>query len=451
MESAGRLQEFCKFLTTSPSPYHAVQNMARKLEATNFTRLRESVEWTLTPGSRYYVTRNNSSIVAFTLPNTQSNKESVPVMIVGAHCDSPCLKLKVKSARGVKEAFSQVAVETYGGGLWHTWFDRDLGLAGRILYNTKGDVRVKEKLVDIDRPVFRIPTLAIHLDRSVSSEGFKFNNELQLQPLFGTGISSEEGDELLPAALKQQLVSGLKDSSEEVEILGHDLCLYDINPACVGGLNGEFVLSGRLDNLFMSFCAIEGLIAAEHNDRAICMTAIFDNEEVGSQSPPGADSNFIPSVLEQISACLAKYGGPACKGGLLVSADMAHAAHPNYAEKHDSGHRPRINEGLVIKHHSGCRYATTSRVAAAIRAFCAEHGLAVQDFMVRNDSPCGSTIGPMLASRLGLPCIDVGMAQLSMHSIREMAGTLDLEQGVRFCQLLYSNTKEVFENLLIVD
>lgn len=446
MMEGSRIQEFCKFLSASPSPYHAVQNIVKKLESKNFIKLKEATEWKLTPGSRYYVTRNSSSIIAFTIPSHPSaKKEGTLLMIVGAHCDSPCLKLKVNSARGVKEDFCQLGVETYGGGLWHTWFDRDLGLAGRILYNTKKDEKVKEALVNIDRPILRIPTLAIHLDRSVS-EGFKFNNEFQLQPIYALKTESESESNMLPLELKKQFSGG-----EDAEILGHDLCLYEVTPACQGGLNGEFILSGRLDNLFMTFCAIEGLLLEQSGDycQSINVAAIFDNEEVGSQSPPGADSNFLPCIIEKISACLSQ---PITQSNsLLVSADMAHAVHPNYSEKHDQGHRPQVNGGLVIKHHSGCRYATTSRVSAAVRAFCKKYDIGVQDFMVRNDSPCGSTIGPLLAAKLGIPTIDVGMAQLSMHSIREMAGTKDLEEGVRFCTLLFSHSQEIFENLLIID
>ena len=436
-----RIQDFLKFLTNSPSPYHAVQNLVNKLEEAKFTRLREtSAKWDIESGGKYFITRNGSSLIAFTVPTSPIRG---PLLIIGAHSDSPCLKLKVNSQKGIRDKFCQVAVETYGGGIWSTWFDRDLGIAGRILYSSdEGSVR--EKFVNFNSPLFRIPNLAIHLDRSIN-DGFKFNPEIHLMPLYGLANNSilSSGNSQLPFDLSKKLF-GNSATEKDIQVLGHDLCLYEVSPACIGGLNEEFIISGRLDNLFMTYCAVQGLIEADLSNSTLNLVAIFDNEEVGSLSPQGADSNFLPSVLEKISPLYSP------GKGLLISADMAHAAHPNYSDKHDNCHRPEINGGLVIKNHSGCRYATTSRIAAALRSFCNKNDLPVQEFMVRNDSPCGSTIGPMLSAKLGIPAVDVGMPQLAMHSIREIAGKDDLITGVKFCTMAFQNASSLFD-LLIVD
>jgi aspartyl aminopeptidase len=437
-----RIHDFLKFLSNSPSPFHAVENMVKKLEESNFTRLRESCsKWDLESGGRYYVTRNGSSLVAFTVPNRPDSAET-PLVIIGAHSDSPCLKLKVNSQKSIRDKFCQVAVETYGGGIWSTWFDRDLGVAGRFLYSST-DEEVKEKLVNINYPLFRIPNLAIHLDRSIN-EGFKFNPEIHLMPLYGLVSNSmvSSSNTHLPFDLGKKLMGELANEKTN-ELLGHDLCLYEVSPACLGGLNEEFIISGRLDNLFMSYCALHGIIEAEQSNDALNVVAIFDNEEVGSLSPQGADSNFLPSILERVS----QFYSPG--KGLLISADMAHAAHPNYSDKHDNGHRPEVNGGLVIKSHSGCRYATTSRVAAALRSFCNQNDIPVQEFMVRNDSPCGSTIGPILSAKIGIPAVDVGMAQLAMHSIREMAGSDDLVAGVNFCTQVFQDPTSLLSKLIV--
>jgi aspartyl aminopeptidase len=503
------VRDFLAFLTDSPTPFHAVANLVRMLrERGKFEALSEKAlhPGGLRPNGRYYVVRNGSSLVAFVHPppsvaiNSKSS-ERVRCTIVATHSDSPCLKLKVnQSALTSRDGFQLAPAEPYGGGLWHTWFDRDLGIAGRVLYSSSSPISssflsasspysspsnssaITEKLVNISRPVCRIPSLAIHLDRSVN-EAFKFNSEQQLQAIFGLVSSTSHSDDanakddgdhqkdkeqkgnkemqgrsLLNDLLQAELLG--KDAADggNVRVLAHDLCLYDCTPACVGGLHGEFILGGRLDNLFMTFCAIRGLLdycqaedPASHlelqqQERILRMVAVFDHEEVGSELMDGADGNFLPSVLGKISSSdmAVDYAQ-----SLLVSADMAHAVHPNYSDKHDQWHRPVVNGGIVLKHHSGGRYATQSRAHAALRHFCNQRNIAVQDFMVRNDSPCGSTVGPMLSSALGVPCVDLGLAQLAMHSVRELAGTADLHTGTLLFSLLFTHSPSLLDSLIL--
>ena len=354
----------------------------------------------------------------------------------------------------------QVAVETYGGGLWNTWFDRDLGLAGRLVSATK-DGRLRERLVNIDRPILRVPTLAIHLDRGVNSEGFKFNTELQLNPILATELADAKSNEWVEAEktpksdkttssatnMHRSLTEALRQTAkaeEGEEIVGIDLCLYDVQKAALGGIHAEFVQSARLDNLFMSFCGLRAMVdaaASVEKDPNVRMLALFDNEEVGSGSAAGAESTLVGSTItrvltsladaDQLSAMLAK--------SFLVSADMAHAVHPNYSDKHDDCHRPAMHKGLVLKYNSNQRYCTNSRSAAFIKSLAAKNAIPLQEFMVRNDSPCGSTIGPIVAAQLGLQAVDVGAPQLSMHSIREMAGVEDVSHSIRLFRALYED------------
>lgn len=476
------VQDFLAFLTQSPTPYHAVANLVRMLrEEGKFERLPEVPTATtcLQANGRYFITRNGSALVAFV--NDAGSGQGGPrrCVIAGTHSDSPCLKLKVNQTKPiVRDGFLQVPLETYGGGLWHTWFDRDLGLAGRMQIVRSDDAskssssfssatpstkpHIKEVLVNIDRPLLRVPSLAIHLDRTCSpSEGFKFNPELQLQAVLS--VSAEDatqcepdGEQLLHAVLRRAVGEALspEDASPAgPTVVGHDLCLYDCTPAKLSGLDDELIVSGRLDNLFMTYCAIRGLLngLSHHGGAVIRMVAVFDCEEVGSEMPAGADGNLLPAVLA------AYFPGVDMSASLLVSADMAHSVHPNYADKHDQSHRPCINRGVVFKHHSGARYATTSRASAALRHFLmayagdgAAQPVKLQSpFMVRNDSPCGSTIGPMLSAKLGVPCVDLGLPQLAMHSCREVAGTDDLGTGVALFAACFSQPSALLDSLIL--
>ena len=354
-----------------------------------------------------------------------------------------------------------MGVETYGGGLWHTWFDRDLSVAGKIVVNegTTNNPSLKEYLVDVKKSILRIPSLAIHLDRSVH-EGFKFNNETNLTPILCTeskpSYSSEQVSEMVSSHHRELLEAVCAESKKAPsQVISVDLCLYDTQPAVISGVKDEFIHSARLDNLFMSYSALNSLLESVQSglDGTGIRTAIlFDHEEIGSQSAQGADSSIIEVILRRIVAflepqlCLFEAFSRVISRSLLVSADMAHAVHPNYPEKHDECHRPRMHKGLVIKYNSNQRYATSSRTAAYFKTLAARAEIPVQEFMVRNDSPCGSTIGPILSSKLGIPAIDVGVAQLSMHSIREMAGTEDVSHSINLFSAFYCQNPIEFES-----
>ena len=428
------------------------------------------------------MTRNGTSIAAIAIGRDWFPGRSFSM--IGAHTDSPCLRIKPISKKK-SEGFLQVGVETYGGGLWHTWFDRDLSLAGRVMVKSQNSVGADTMLVHIKKPILRIPTLAIHLDRQ---EKFEFNKETQLLPIAGLvstelnkkssqmGTSTDENDEEKEAPFSP--LKSMKDrhhpyiveliaehiSKDPEAIIDFELVLYDTQKSCLGGLKDEFIFSARLDNLTMSYCSIMGLVnsLAEDTTQTNSTTriaALFDHEEIGSRTTQGADSNFLPSVLQRLSSLENKPWGKfnptaydqALATSFLISADMAHSIHPNYASKYEADHHPEMNKGTVIKVNANARYATNSvgivcLQDAARRAkktsfssSVAENGVPLQLFVVRNDSPCGSTIGPMLSAALGTRTIDVGNAQLSMHSIRETAGTFDLENSVNLFDSFYRN------------
>lgn len=438
--------EFVKFVNRSPSPFHAVAQVRALLEEKQFVKLLESEDWSskLVPNGKYYFTRNQSSIFAFAVGG-----KWVPgngFAIVGAHTDSPCLKLKPNSKKN-KSGYLQVGVQLYGGGLWHTWFDRDLAVAGRVMRRTTSGTIVHEN-VRIDKPILRIPTLAIHLDRGVNTEGFKFNLESQLQPVLGIepSTAAETSESTHQPALLQLISKTL--NCNPADIADFELCLYDVQPSTVGGINDEFVYSPRIDNLGMSFCGVHGLVQSLNgvpDSSQIRMLALFDNEEVGSQSAYGADSLLLEATFRRILSALAKESQHAplfemsMANSFLISADMAHAIHPNYPEKHEENHRPQMNKGPVIKVNANQRYATTAVTSLIFKEIAKKDNVPVQEFVVRNDSPCGSTIGPMLSAHLGVRTVDIGNAQLSMHSIREQAGAHDFDHAIKLFKSFFNN------------
>ncbi|XP_057980874.1 probable aspartyl aminopeptidase isoform X3 [Malania oleifera] len=420
------------YLNESWTQFHATAEAKRELIAAGFHLLNENDEWDLKPGGRYFFTRNMSCLVAFAIGEKYNVGNGFHV--IAAHTDSPCLKLKPKSASS-KSGYLMVNVQTYGGGLWHTWFDRDLSVAGRVIVRGT-DGAFLQKLVKVKRPLLRVPTLAIHLDRTVNKDGFRPNLETHLIPLLATKIeeTSTESKEksaklsskaahhpLLMQVLSDELSCGIDD------ILSIELNICDTQPSCLGGGNNEFIFSGRLDNLASSYCALRALIDSceSHGDLssedAIRMVALFDNEEVGSNSPQGAGAPTMFQAMKRIAGCLShEYVGEGafqraiCRS-FLVSADMAHGVHPNFMDKHEEHHRPELQKGLVIKHNANQRYATSCVTAFLFKEVAKVHDLPIQEFVVRNDMGCGSTIGPILASGVGIRTVDCGIAQLSMH------------------------------------
>jgi aspartyl aminopeptidase len=499
-------KNFLDFVNASPTPFHAVLTARTYLEAAGFKPIKERDDWStqVQPNGKYYLTRNASTIVAFAVGSAW--KPGNPIAMVGAHTDSPCLRIKPVSKR-TGDGYIQVAVETYGGGIWHTWFDRDLSLAGRAMVRNKaGDIEMK--LVKVDKPILRIPTLAIHLDRQ---EKFEFNKESQLFPIAGlvaaelnregantTAAEEEEADknaefEPLASVTERhhpyivQIIAEAADVSPE-DIVDFEIVLYDTQAAVIGGLNNELIFSARLDNLMMTFCSVGGLInsledasSLEH-DPTIRLIACFDHEEIGSRTAQGADSNMLPSVLRRLSVIPSKGGSEksfekiasdsdftstayeqSLSRSFLVSADQAHAVHPNYPAKYESAHRPEMNKGTVIKVNANARYATNSpgivllqeaaRLAKPAASYAyksqVKSGVPLQLFVVRNDSSCGSTIGPMLSAALGTRTIDVGNPQLSMHSIRETGGAYDVEHAIHLFDSFFTNFAELEEKIFV--
>ena len=442
--------ELVDYLNKSWTAFHATAESARMLTEAGFTRLSERDEWTLKPGGRYFFTRNMSSIVAFAVGEKYAPGNGFN--IIGAHTDSPCPKLKPVSAVK-KGGFLGVGVQTYGGGLWHTWFDRDLSVAGRVLLRRgKNKGRTSHELVRVERPIIRIPTLAIHLDRNVNAEGFKPNTETHLAPLLSTAIKGELEAETTGKSEDAKDVEKKKSAhhplllavlAEELdcdpdEIVDFELEVCDTQPSVIGGAAREFIYSGRLDNLASSFCALKALLDAGDggslaDETGVRMIALFDNEEVGSDSAAGAGGTVVADAVRRAIDGLrgdSRAEGLAertARNSFLVSADMAHALHPNYMDKHEGNHQPRMHKGVVVKHNANQRYATTAVTATLFRDCAAAANVPTQDFVVRNDMGCGSTIGPILATNLGMRTVDVGVPQLSMHSIREMCGTEDID------------------------
>ncbi|SDL71874.1 aspartyl aminopeptidase [Modicisalibacter muralis] len=418
------LERLLTFLQSSPTPWHATANMARRLEQTGFRRLDETQPWALSPGERIVVTRNDSSLIALQLPEGPLDA----LRLIGAHTDSPGLRLKPNAAI-VGRDWLQLGVEVYGGALLAPWFDRDLGLAGRV-HVRRADGRLQGMLLNIERPVAIVPSLAIHLDREANN-GRAINAQTQMAPVLLQGGEGKDFDRLLKRWLYEQ------HDLEDIDILDFELCLYDTQPPRRVGVDGELISSARLDNLLSCFIGMEALLDSDGTQGAVLVAN--DHEEVGSASTCGAQGPFLADVLRRVHAQFdnAHEGDGEeswfrlLQASRLISCDNAHALHPNFPDKHDAAHGPAINGGPVVKINANQRYATTSATAALFRDLCREVGVSSQTFVSRADMACGSTIGPITAAELGIPTLDVGVAQWGMHSIRETAGSRDPDYLIR--------------------
>lgn len=443
-----------------------------------------------------------------------------PISMIGAHTDSPCLRIKPVSKRA-NAGFLQVGVETYGGGIWHSWFDRDLSIAGRVLVKDADDNFI-QKLIKVDKPILRIPTLAIHLDRS---SNFDPNKETELFPICGL-VEAELNRSGDTAGAKKDEPSSAEAEGQDADfqplkamtqrhhpflldviaqhadvstdaVVDFELVLYDTQKSCLGGLNDEFLFSPRLDNLNMTYCSVMGLIESVkdegslESESSIRLIACFDHEEIGSLTAHGANSNLLPAVLRRLSVLPASRFESAASEksyehvnaddiatafeqtlstSFFVSADMAHSVNPNYQSKYESNHQPEMNKGTVIKSMSSClvslqesqkidrenpivnanqRYATNSPGIVLLQEVAKKAGVPLQLFVVRNDSSCGSTIGPMLSAKMGVRTLDLGNPQLSMHSIRETGGSYDVEHAIKLFEAFLSNYAELEAKILV--
>jgi aspartyl aminopeptidase len=411
------------FIDRSPTPYHAVAECSGRLRAAGYEALREGEVWDLSPGDRCYVVRGGGSLVAFQVGRVSPAEGGFRV--IGAHTDSPNLRVK-PLPRVALHGYQQVAVEPYGGVLLHTWLDRDLSLAGRV--TLRGESGPQGVLIDFRRPLLRIPNLAIHLQRELRSEGLKLDAQRHMVPVLGL-----EGAPPLPEFLALELSAQEGHSVAAEDILAFDLMTYDVQPSCRSGAQGEFIHAPRLDNLASCHAGISALVKAFEDapSDATRMVVLYDHEEIGSRSTTGAAGPLLPETLERVVDAFdpsAPQGLPrSLSRSMLVSADMAHAVHPNHAELHEPGHRPRIGHGPVIKTNANQSYASDATTAGHFAALCDEVGITPQHFVTRSDLACGSTIGPISAAQTGIPTVDVGNPMLSMHSCREMAGSHDVE------------------------
>jgi aspartyl aminopeptidase len=414
MKQATFLDGLIEFLKLSPTPFHAVDYIHETLASAGFANLSEADAWELQPGGSYYVMRNDSSLIAFTIGARDVLETGV--RMVGTHTDSPCLKVKPQPEI-VKNGYYQLGVEVYGSALLNPWFDRDLSLAGRVSYLTE-DNHIEHVLIDFGFPLAVIPSLAIHLDRE-ANENRSIDKQKHIMPILMQMADDEVKDfrELLADQLRQQA-----DEIDLKEVLDYELCFYDTQPPAVVGIRQEFLTSARLDNLLSSYIGLMSFIEASPD--VTCMLVCNDHEEVGSVSAIGAQGTFLKSVLQRIAGSSENYSRIIDRS-MMVSTDNAHGIHPNYADRYDDNHGPLLNHGPVIKVNANQRYATNSETSAIFRSLCLRAEVPVQSFVVRNDMGCGSTIGPLTASEVGVKTIDVGVPTFAMHSIRETAGTSD--------------------------
>ena len=405
-------RDLCSFIDASPSPWHAAYAIADRLAAKGFRRLElDAPAWDLAPGNWYV--RRNGTVIAWRLRGGALRRFAV----VGAHTDSPNLRLKPRAAY-TSEGCLQLGVEVYGGAIWNSWLDRDLGLAG-VVFTEDGNAHP----LRVHRPLARVSQLAIHLDRTVNTDGLKLNPQLHLAPTWGLARSGVDAAEVLLALLAD--AAGVDPKA----VLAHDVSLYDLTPSTLGGLDDSLIFAPRLDNLACSHAGLAAMEAAEvGRDDTCAVLACFDHEEVGSSSLDGADGTLLSVVLERIAAergLTRSAWHASIASSLMLSADMAHAAHPNYPDKHEPRHKPVLGGGPVLKTNYNLRYGSSASTAAALRVIAARAGVTLQDFVTRTDIGCGSTIGPICASRLGMPVVDLGDPMLSMHSVRECAAAED--------------------------
>ncbi|MFD9595472.1 M18 family aminopeptidase [Kitasatospora sp. NPDC059973] len=397
------------FLGTSPSPYHAVASAAERLEKAGFRQVAETDAWDATAGGRYVI--RGGALIAWYVP--QGAGPQTPFRVVGTHTDSPNLRVKPVPDTG-SAGWRQVAVEIYGGVPLNTWLDRDLGLSGRLALRDGSS-----RLVQLDEPLLRVPQLAIHLDRQVN-EGMKLDKQRHLTPIWGLG-PVDEGSLIDYVAQR----SGV----DAAEVAGWDLMTHDVQPASYLGRDRELLAGPRLDNLLSVHAATAALAAVAGDDLPyIPVLAAFDHEETGSESDTGAQSPLLGNVLER--SVYARGGSPedrarALAGTVCLSSDMGHAVHPNYSERHEPGHHPMPNGGPILKVNVNNRYATDGIGRAVFAAACEKAGVPWQTFVSNNAMPCGTTIGPITAARLGISTVDCGIAALSMHSARELCGADD--------------------------
>ena len=416
-------EKLLDFIEKSPPAFQAVDEMQKRLTENGFEVLSEKEYWKLIPGGKYLVTRNNSALIAFCIPE----KESRVFHIMASHSDSPSFKIKENPEIKVDNSYVKLNVEKYGGMLMAPWFDRPLSVAGRVIIRRNGGL--KEKLINIKRDLVMIPNLAIHMNREANN-GVSYNPQKDLQPLFAVGNT----DRTLLEIIAEQ--TGVKKE----DIISHDLFLYNRMPGTIWGADREFVSSARLDDLQCAFASMEGLLRAQ-NHESIAVHCVMDNEEVGSGTKQGAASTFLKDTLLRINMGLGRTYEEylmTLAGSFMVSADNAHALHPNYTDKTDPTNHPVLNKGIVIKFNANQKYCTDAVSAAIFKELCTKAGVPYQTFVNRSDIAGGSTLGNISNTQVPMNTVDIGLPQLAMHSPYETAGVKDTEYLVRAAEELFA-------------
>lgn len=419
-------RECLAFIEKSVSAFHAVENAKEMLRAGGFNALREGEEWELRPGEGYYVERNDSSLIAFRVPEGEIRG----FHIIASHSDSPCFKIKPKSQITVEDSYGKLDVEPYGGMIYATWLDRCLSVAGRIVYSDGGEL--KSRNVNVDEDLLVIPNVAIHMDREIN-KNLTYNPQVDLLPLLWAGKTQTDQEDVL--LKKTALAAGV----DQERILGKDLFLYVRDSGKLAGASGELMISPRLDDLECVFASLKGFLGVRP-EKYISVCAVFDNEEVGSLTRQGAASSFLEDTLAKAAASLAgeKEMGRLLAESFMISADNAHGVHPNHPEKADPLNRPYLNQGIVIKYHGGQKYTTDAWSEAVMKEICRKTDVPWQTYSNRSDIAGGSTLGNISVGRVPVPSVDIGLPQLAMHSAVETAGTRDLTFLIEAAKVFYA-------------
>lgn len=427
--------ELIDFIKNSPSCYHVAANFGTMLEDAGFVRLAENKSWDVKPGGRYFVVRNDSSVIAFKIPDGDFDN----FQIAASHSDSPAFKVKEKAELGSEGHYIRLNTEKYGGVVYAPWLDRPLSVAGRVMI--KEGNRLVSRLVNVDRDLIIIPNMAIHMNRKIN-DGYVYNPQKDLLPLFACG--QEEG------SFERVIAEAAGVDADD--IVSKDLFLYSRVNGTILGSEGEFIASGKLDDLQCAYTSMKAFIEGE-NPHSITMCCVFDNEEVGSCTMQGADSTMLSDCMERISFCLGKNAEAhkaAVSGSFLISADNAHAVHPALGEKADPTNRPYINEGIVIKYNANQKYTTDAVSAAVFKEICNRAGVPYQSFANRSDEPGGSTLGNISTAHVSISSVDIGLPQLAMHSPYETAGVKDTGFMVKALTEYYNTFIEMTENGVVL-
>lgn len=417
-------EEMLNFIKKSPSVFHAVKNIAGELKNNGFIELTENKKWNIEKGKKYYVTRNNSSIIAF---KAGSDLDDYSFNIVASHCDSPTFKIK-DNYKVESEKYIQLNTEKYGGMIYSTWFDRPLSVAGRAI--VKNDGGIETKLVNIDRDLVVIPNVAIHMNKEANSS-MKYNEQVDLLPLYGSLDGS--GDNFMDIVAEYA-------GTEKEKILNSDLFLYNRMAPSIWGSRNEFISSSRLDNMQCAYSTLKGFIKG-NNSKSVNVYCCFDNEEVGSGTKQGAASTFLEDVLKRINDNLGKTTEDyhcTLASSFMISADNAHAVHPNHPEKSDPSNKVYMNKGIVIKHNAAQKYTSDAVSSSVFQLLCESADVPFQHYSNRSDIPGGSTLGNISSLKVSINTVDIGIAQLAMHSSYETAGVMDTYYMIKVIEEFFS-------------